>query len=350
MTIAPLASIVVVCLNGMEISRRCLASIFRQEYDHKEVIVVDNGSQDDISGMITREFPGARVLRSEVNLGFAGGYNLGIRQAKGMYVAIINNDAVAGLGWLTALVAAAETDERIGAVASVILDAQRPDCLDSCGVGIALDGMTRQAQRGKSPPIADKPFEVLMPSGCACLFRMSVLETLGLFDESFFAYCEDADLGLRLRGAGFKAVAAPGAKVQHYYSMTGGKFSLQKIFWVERNHFWLAVKNFPWPLLLLNPFITLWRYGVQLYAVFTGSSELVKFKKHCGITPIIVTLIKAHVAALAGLPAMLRKRMALGSNKKLKDIEMLRLLWRYRIPMFEIVTGVARAGERKKNG
>lgn len=348
MTNPPLVSVVVVCLNGMEISRRCLASIIRQEYANQEVIVVDNGSSEDIHGMVAREFPGVRLFRSEINRGFAGGHNLGIRQAHGKYVAIINNDAVAEPRWLAALAAAAEQDERIGAVASVILDAHQPGRLDSCGVGIALDGMSRQARRGRLPPVVQEPFDILMPSGCACLYRMSALEKLGLFDESFFAYCEDADLGLRLRGAGYTAVVAPAAEVHHYYSMTGGKFSLQKIYWVERNHFWLAVKNFPWPLLLLNPGITLWRYAVQLYVLLTGSGELGKFKDHYGIFPVIITVIKALGAALMGLPAMLGKRHALARHKKLNNQEMLKLLWRYRIPMVEIVAGVAGAGQRKK--
>jgi len=112
-------------------------------------------------------------------------------------------------------------------------------------------------------PNPDKPKEVMLFSGCACLLRMEALNEVGLFDEDFFAYCEDTDLGLRLHRSGWKIVVAPDAYVHHYYSMTGGKFSLQKIYWVERNHLWVAIKNFPWFLLTILPFVTAWRYLVQ---------------------------------------------------------------------------------------
>ena len=152
----------------------------------------------------------------------------------------------------------------IGAVGSIILDGNRPGFLDSCGVGIAFDGMSQQAMRGRLPPVLRRPKEVLLVSGCACLFRRKALQEVGLFDEDFFAYCEDTDLGLRLRRAGWKAVIAPGAEVKHYYSMTTGRFSLQKLYWVERNHLWVVVRNFPAVIFPLVPLITLWRYFLQL--------------------------------------------------------------------------------------
>lgn len=241
----PLVTTVVLCFNGLEITRQCLKSLSAQKYTEQEIIVIDNGSTEDDCGVLEQEFQQIRLIRLDRNLGFAGGCNRGITEARGKYVALLNNDAVATPEWLESLVKAAESDDGIGGVASIVLDGNNPVVLDSLGVGIAVDGMSRQAMKGEYPPVFDKPREVLMASGCACLYRIDALRRVGGFDDDFFAYCEDTDVGLRLLWAGYKTVAAPGAVVIHYYSKTTGEFSLRKIFWVERNHYWVALKNFP---------------------------------------------------------------------------------------------------------
>jgi GT2 family glycosyltransferase len=330
---------VVVCFNGLDISRQCLDGLAGQDYEPREVIVVDNGSQEDIRGMVAREYPQFRFIRLEENSGFAGGYNKGMEAARGQYVAVINNDAVAVPQWLRTLVEVAETDAQIGAVASVILDGNKPGVLDSCGVGIALDGMSRQVMRGQPPPEMTSPREALMPSGCACLYRMEALNTVGLFDEAFFAYCEDTDLGLRLQWAGYKTVVAPGAPVTHYYSMTAGKYSLKKVFWVERNHLWVAIKNFPFLLWVVIPFATAWRYIVQLYAILTQSGDLSGFMGRSPILEIIATILRAYLSAVKGAPSMYRKRQALFQRRKLSSVQMMKILWDYKMPMTEIILG-----------
>jgi GT2 family glycosyltransferase len=335
----PLVSVVVACFNGLEITRRCLTSLFRQDYQPKEIIVVDNGSIEDIGAMIRRDYPEVYFIRLDKNYGFAGGYNRGMKAAKGDYIAIINNDAVASPQWLSAMIAVAQKDAGIGAVASIIIDGNKPEVLDSCGVGMALDGMSRQLMRGKTPPMLYVPKEVLVPSGCACLFRAEALKTVGLFDESFFAYCEDTDLGLRLRWAGFKTFVAPDALVTHYYSITTGKYSLQKIFWVERNHFWLAIKNFPPILLLLLPLMTAWRYLIQVFAIITRSGDLAGFTEQASIFRVAVALLKAYMSAAAGLPLMLRKRRLLALQRKLNSSQMMRLILTCRISLREVIIG-----------
>lgn len=342
----PLISVVVVCFNGLDITRSCLDSLLRQDYPSKEIILVDNGSQEDIKTVVKRDYPQVRFIRLDKNYGFAGGYNRGMAEARGEHIAIINNDAVASPAWLSALAAAARKDTAIGAVASVILDGNRPGVLDSCGVGVALDGMSRQLQRGQKPSLPAAPKEVLVPSGCACLYRAQALKTVGLFDESFFAYCEDTDLGLRLAWAGFKTVVAPDAVVTHYYSLTTGKFSLQKVFWVERNHFWLVFKNFPPPLLALLPLVTVWRYLVQAFAVITRSGDLSGFTGQANFFRVAATILSAQGSALAGLPLMWRKRTANQPKRKLTNRQMLKLILAFRISLWEVIVGL-REPDRK---
>ncbi|MBL6996153.1 glycosyltransferase family 2 protein [Desulfobacula sp.] len=333
----PLVTVIVVTLNNLNLLRNCLRSLYTQDYAAMEIIVVDNGSDDDIAGMVSAEFPKVRMVRLGKNHGFAGGNNRGIEIARGKYVALINNDALASPQWLSSMVETAESDRRVGAVASIIIDGNSPDVLDSCGVGIGLDGMSRQAMRGMPAPELIQPKEVLLFSGCACLLRMEALKSVGLFDEDFFAYCEDTDLGLRIRKAGWKIVVAPKAYVEHYYSMTGGKFSLQKVYWVERNHFWVAIRNFPWVLLIFIPFFTIFRYFVQGYSILQGEGELDKFTKETGKQAIASAYFKAYVDMFVKLPAMLSKRRALQNKQSLGNFDMFCLIWKFRLPVDEII-------------
>ncbi|MHB8910674.1 MAG: glycosyltransferase family 2 protein [Syntrophales bacterium] len=335
----PLVSVVVVCCNGLEITRRCLAGLSHQDYEPREIIVVDNGSEEDVQGMVTGTYPQCRFIRIDHNLGFAGGYNRGIEAANGRYIAIINNDAIASPQWLRALIEVAEKDAKIGTVASIIIDGNRPSVLDSCGVGIALDGMSRQLMRGQAPPVLSVPKGVLVASGCACLFRADALAAVGLFDESFFAYCEDTDLGLRLRWAGFKTVVAPDAQVTHYYSLTAGKHSLQKVFLVERNHFWVAAKNFPPVLFLFLPIATIWRNLVQIFALVTRSGDLVEFSAQANFFQVAATIVKAYISAMAGMPLMLRKRKLFLPKRRISNFHMLGMIWAHRMSMVEIIIG-----------
>jgi GT2 family glycosyltransferase len=332
-------SVVVASFNGVEILRKCLASLTDQDYEPLELVVVDNGSTDDVAGMVGREFPAVRLIRLDENLGFAGGYNRGMAVARGEYVAVINNDAVAESQWVSALVQAAENDASVAAVASIVIDGNGRDRLDSCGVGIALDGMSRQAFRGVPLDGFMAPAEVFVPSASACLYRKSALEEVGLFDEDFFAYCEDTDLGLRLRRAGFRAAAAPEARVHHYYSRTTGRASLRKLFWVERNHFWVALKNFPLMLLPLVPIVTAWRFVLQAWLMSAGRAGLREFAAEGGFASIFGTMVRAHLSALAGAPRVIRKRISARVSKRLCGLAMARLIVGHRISVYEVLAG-----------
>jgi GT2 family glycosyltransferase len=335
----PLVSVVVATYNDVELTRQCLRSLHAQTYEPVEVVVVDNGSEYDVGAELAGEFPWIVLLRTTANLGFAGGYNAGMRAAAGAHVAVINNDAVADAGWIASMVAVAESRPGVGSVAPLVLDGNRPGLLDSCGLGLALDGMSRQSGRGRPALAEASPREVLAASGCACLYRAEALRAVGLFDESFFAYCEDVDLGLRLRRAGYSAWSAPSARVTHYYSMTLGKYSLRKVYWVERNHFWVALKNYPGVLLPLLPFATLWRYVLQMHALVTRSGEVHKFAdaEHPG--RLLVTLVSAWVSCCAGLPRVWRQRRDVRRTAAVSSLDMCRVILRFRMPLREVLRG-----------
>jgi hypothetical protein len=164
-----------------------------------------------------------------------------------------------------------------------------------------------------------------------------MLDEIGLFDEDFFSYCEDSDLGLRARLAGWKAVMAPRAVVRHLYSGTGGKYSEFKAFYVERNHFWVLLKVFPWSSLLAFPFYTLWRYIIQVYGLLSGRGSVARLAEEGGKLRLLRVAVRSYGAALSGLPKMLLKRRAIWKAKRLSSGEYRALLKRHRITAAELM-------------
>lgn len=338
-TPSPLVSVIVVTLNAKDLLKQCLDSLSKQTYPNIEIILVDNGSDENLAAWAETQYPESRGIRLDTNTGFAGGNNVGIRAAKGDYIALLNNDAVAEPAWLTSMVSLATSQPTLGAVASLVIDGNTPTLLDSLGVGIALDGMSRQAMLGAPVPASTESADVLCISGCACLLRRQALNDAGLFDEDFFAYCEDTDLSLRIRRAGYTIATCPTARVLHYYSRTGGQRPLKKIFWIERNHIWVAVKNLPFHhLLLLGP-ATLWRWCVQAFGCLSGAHSMGSFLENASFMRILLTTLHAHLAAWAGFPRMLARRLAFHPPQRTGAKDLRRLLSRHRLSMYDIVIG-----------
>jgi GT2 family glycosyltransferase len=328
----------VVNWNGLAYLPDCLASLAAQSYGALEIVVVDNGSTDG-SLEYVRSGHGGRVhlVESPTNLGFAGGNNLGIRAAKGAYLALINNDAAADARWIEALVAAAEADPRIGMCASKIYVWDRPGVLDGAGLLISGDGIGRG--RGRLEPDREefaREEDALLPSGCAALYRRAMLDEIGLFDEEFFAYCEDTDLGLRGRIAGWRCRYVPAAVVRHRYSGSTAPHSPFKAFQVERNRIWVVVKCFPLSFAAASVFYTLARYALQLYAAVTGRGAAARIAEVQSPRALAAILLRAWGAALAGLPEMLRRRRRIEALRRISRGELGRLLRGHRVRLSEL--------------
>ncbi len=303
-----LVSIVVVSLRGGEMLKKCLDSISRQDYPSIEAVIVDNGSGLDLRNTIGWKTDCCAWITEKTNLGFAGGCNRGIAEATGSMIALVNDDAVLDPKWTSEMVRCLNSDPRAGAAAGLVVDGNRPEVLDSFGVGVSLDGMSRQLECGSPSGSTRRTMEVLAFSGCSCLLRREAIESCGQFDDAFFAYCEDTDLSLRLLRSGWRILACPSARSIHYYSHTGGRFSLQKLYLIERNHQWVALKNFPLPLLMIYPLATLWRLVVQIAASFTSRTPVAGFVSN-GILPVAATILKADLAAFVRIPAIFWKRV-----------------------------------------
>ncbi|UCC65120.1 MAG: glycosyltransferase family 2 protein, partial [Anaerolineae bacterium] len=215
-------SVIVANWNGRHHLARCLPSLRAQTYRDFEVAVVDNGSTDGSVGWLAQEHPDVRVLCNPRNLGFALANNQAIRATESPYLVTLNNDTEATSAWLAELVAAAESDAAVGMVASQILLASAPGAIDSAGIEVDWTGTGWQRRRGEAADEAGDVEEVFGPSAGAALYRRAMLEEIGLFDESFFMYCEDVDLNWRAQLAGWRCWYTPKAIVYHKLSATGG--------------------------------------------------------------------------------------------------------------------------------
>lgn len=335
----PDVSVIIVNWNGKEYLPDCLDSLRNQSYTGFEVIVVDNGSRDGSVELLKTSYPWVRLVQLDMNTGFATGNNQGLRVARrGRYVVTLNNDTRVERDWLAELTAAADADPAVGMVASRICAWDDPDQIDSLGVTICRDGMSRGSRRlaqFSSLSVA-KTEDILIPSACAALYRREMIDETGFFDDDFFAYCEDTDLGLRGRLAGWRAVLARDAVVLHRYSRSGGVFSPFKLYLVERNHFWVALKCFPVIMLLALPFWTVVRYLVQVQLVLGARGAGAQFRS-ASSGELISAVLRGLRDVVRGIPAVARKRSAAYAVQRLSCRDMRRLMADHKLSFRELL-------------
>ena len=333
----PLVSVIIVNWNGRNLLGECLDSLLAQRFQDFEIILVDNGSQDGSADLVKERYPGVRLVSLTENRGFAGGNNAGIRIATGAYVALLNNDTKADPGWLEALVHAAEANSGAGMWASKILSYDNPRVIDNVGLLIYRDGLARGRGRLEMDiGQFDEEAEALFPSGCAALYRKAVLDEVGLFDEEFFAYADDVDLGLRARLAGWTCVYVPTARVYHKYSSSSSAYSPLKAFLVERNRIWVLLKYYPGELILVSPYYTIKRLLLQAYGAFSGRGASGRFVAEHSILSALVIMMRAWSAALTALPKLLRQRRQMKKIRRIRRPALYRLFREFGMSAFEI--------------
>jgi len=334
----PLASIIILNWNGKQYIKDCLVSLKKQSYKNLEVILVDNGSIDGSVSYIKNNFSSfVKLIENKSNLGFATGNNIGIKNSKGKYILLLNNDTKANSSWAEELIKAAESDDSIGMCASKVLSLDNPKIIDNVGHLIYKDGLNRGRGRLEyDEGQYDTIEEVFLPSGCAALYRKKMLDEIGGFDEDFFAYSDDTDIGIRGRLAGWKCIYVPKAVVYHKYSGSTSPYSLFKAFHAERNRFWIAVKYFPLPILLCNLYYAAMRTSLQFYGALTHKGAAGRFKEEFSFTELFWTLLKAYFSAMKGLPKMWKKRKDIHKLQKVSHREIYRWFKEFKISLREL--------------
>ena len=333
-----LVSVVIVNWNGKHLLGECLDSLLVQSVGGIEIILVDNGSRDGSAEYVRERYRDVRLISLTENIGFAGGNNAGIRAASGKYVALLNNDTKVDPNWLANLLKEAEASPAIvGMWASKILTYDNPDIIDNVGLLMYPDGLGRGKGRlEKDKGQYDRTGEAFFPSGCAGLYRRKMLDEIGLFDEAFFAYADDVDLGLRARLAGWQCIYVPSAKVYHKYSASSSAHSPFKAFLVERNRIWVLLKYYPVEMIVISPFVTLMRLLVHLYGALSGKGASGRFSEQNSVFQAMSILLKAWYSALSELPGIIRQRRAFSRLRRIGRRELYRLFREYRVSAYEI--------------
>lgn len=338
-------SVVIVNWNRRALLEACLRSLCGGQGTTFETIVVDNGSEDgsaDFAEQFALTSPYAiQVIRNRENRGFCGANNQGIDAARGEFVALLNNDAEAGPMWLASLLEAFE-DPSVGMAASKVLVHEDPRIIDKVGHLIYLDGQNRgrgtgEVDRGQYENVE----EVLWPDGCACMYRKSMLDEIGGFDEDFFAYADDAELGLRARIAGWRCLYMPKAVVRHHRGATLGRQNPARLTLIERNRVLLAAKLFPGSLLWRNGAYYLARLAAGAWAAALNRGEISRFSSPGSKLAAVLALVRGDWQALKLLPRMFAKRRQLRRIRRLSGAQIRQLLQRHRISLRELSQSVA---------
>ena len=306
-------TVVIVNWNGGRFLDHCLSALLDQSVVPNQIILVDNASSD-ASLDIVRRFPPVRVLPQNKNLGFARGNNVAIEAAtaESEWIALLNPDAYPDPSWLEALLSAARDYPAFAAFGSKLVKAADPAVLD--GVGDAYHMSGRVWRLGHGEPVAsfsEQIREVFSPCAAAALYRRQALVDAGGFDEDYFCYVEDVDLGFRLRLSGHRCLYVPASVVHHVGSgTTGGQHSDFAMYHGHRNLVWTFIKNMPGILFwLMLPLHAAMNLVSVIWFALQGRGGVI-FRAKCD--------------ALLGLPKMWRKRRAIQSTR----IATVREIWR----------------------
>jgi GT2 family glycosyltransferase len=264
-------SVVIPNYNGNEFLERCLISlkesVKKEQTYNLRVILVDNGSTDN-SIAIFNKYSNNKysnnvnikydLIANSFNLGFSKAVNQGIKLAvdsESSYICLLNNDVEITFNFFNSLIKTIEKDSKIFSVSSKMLQYHKSDLIDDAGDEYTLLGWTKKSGNGLNKSITkySKEREIFSSCAGAAIYRAAIFNEIGFFDENFFAYMEDVDIGYRALINGYKNVYSPNAIVYHVGSgSSGSKYNEFKIKLAARNNIWIVYKNMPWPQILIN--------------------------------------------------------------------------------------------------
>jgi GT2 family glycosyltransferase len=312
----PQVSVIVVNWNRKDLLAACLRSLRQQTFHDFEVIVVDNGSTDGSVEQIKQDFPEVQLCVLDHNAGPCVGDNVGIEQARGRYIALLNNDTEAEPRWLEELVKAIEAHPEAGFCASKLVLYDRRDLIDTAGDCFSVAGA---AEKRGHLDRADKPEynclqEVFGACSGAALYRRAMLDDIGLLDEDLFISFEDVDLSFRAQLKGYKCLYVPQAVVYHHMHGTIQIYSPMYVYHGHRNLEYVYIKNMPlslmvkyFPLHLLNNLLS---FGFFLL-------------KGRGLA-----FLKGKWDALRALPQLIRKHRQIQKTRSISPKELESVLTR----------------------
>ncbi len=249
----PLVSIIILNLNGLKNTIKCLRSLRKSTYENFEILVIDNGSKKNEAGVLKWKFNKfIKTFRLKKNLGFTGGNNWAIKKAKGKYIVLLNNDTEVTPGWLDPLTTVMEKKPKVGVAQPKILMMNNKTFFDYAGAaGGFIDKYGYPFTRGRIFNTIEKDLgqydgacEIFWASGAACIIRKSIINKVGgLFSQNLFNYMEEIDFCWRVWNAGFKVLFISESIIYHKGAATAEKNLLLKRFWEHRNNLLILTRN-----------------------------------------------------------------------------------------------------------
>jgi GT2 family glycosyltransferase len=308
-------SILILSWNSAYYLPRCLASLSAQTYDYFEVILLDNGSENGPLNGLYEKYPSLdlHIEKLSSNLGFAIANNIGARLAHGRWLALLNADAYPEPDWLEKLLHAAEQNPEYRFFSSRQIQFNAPYLLDGAGDGYHISGLAwRNSYNLPTEKYGLQQREVFSSCAAAGLYSREEFLKVGGFDEDYFSYFEDVDLGFRLRLHGEKCLYVPEAVVYHVGSASTGRRSDFSVYYGYRNLVWTFVKNMPQPLIWIYlPLHISTIFFFAIYLTILGQGKVIW---------------RAILDAIYGLPKMVKKRQHIQKNKKIKPGELLKVM------------------------
>lgn len=308
-------SIIIATWNSDAYLQTCLSSLAQQTFRNFEVVIVDNGSIEFDEGKIINVWPSLtiKVFSLKENKGFATACNLGARQAAGEWLAFLNADAFPTPTWLEQFHAAVQRYPEAGAFSSFLYQANNPALIDDIGDVYNFSGSAWK--RGYGYPLSQAPQQpkrIFSANAAAAFYRRDAFLEIGGFDEEFFSYFEDVDLGFRLNLYGYQCLFLPDAKAAHVGSSSTGKDSDFALYHYHRNMEWVYLKNMP-PLLFWVYLPIHLAVGLVFLIYFLGVG---KFK----------VVLRAKLDAIKGIKKMIAKRRKIQAERKAGTQEINRLI------------------------
>ena len=234
---APLIYGITLNWNRRDDTLKCLESLYKLDFPNLRLLVVDNGSVDGSPEAIREHYPSVEQIMNERNLGFAGGFNQGLKYALNAgaeYILIVNNDTTVAPDMLNLLMNSILPDN-VGVVSPIILYSSKPYQIWSAGAGRNPWTLELTENHGRNQNFSEITEREFL-SGCGMLIKRVVLENVGLFDERFFMYYEDSDFALRVRQAGYKMLLVPQARMWHAVSQSSnGTDSPNERYWMGKS-------------------------------------------------------------------------------------------------------------------
>jgi GT2 family glycosyltransferase len=282
----------------------CLGSLFEQSFGSVEVILVDNASNDGSVELVEREYPQVKIVRLKENRGFSSAVNAGIQAGAAEFVVLLNNDTRAEPDFLAELHAAMLANEAAMA-APKMLFARDSSIINSLGLGYSITGTNHDIAFGRvdGPEFSEKEW-IFGPCGGAGMYRRSVLEDVGPFDEDLFMYYEDVDFCFRAQLSGYRCISVPSARVYHLEGASAGTLPKSRNFYLARNAFTVIAKSFPTRLLIRYAHVLLWEMAKRAGSPMLSGD---------------FSAILGYFAGLGGLGGALNKRREVQGRRKVSD-------------------------------